>query len=337
MTVAMYKTTALLVLVLAAGGLAAWQGLVPKQPPRPLVIGVVQFTANNLDTLAGFQEDMAAAGFVAGHDVTYLIPEPATSATELRQTLDALLPQNPDLIFASPTAAAVAAKEATAQNRIPVIFGPVNDPVSSGVVNNIHQPEANLTGVRLAPSEGRRLQALLQLAPRTKTVFVPYNPAEASALASLRQIREAAAALGVELAVAPISAAPDFAINTALVPPQASAIFLPREGLVLSRFREFMTVAEARRLPMSSPRLDHVEQGVLTGYGFSGPDIGKQAARMARLALTGVKPSGIPVETARDYLAINLETAARIGLDVPESFLKQAQRIVVAHPERSVP
>lgn len=333
----MYKSTVLFVLVLAAVGLAAWQGLVPKRPKHPPVIGVVQFMANNRDTLAGFQEDMAAAGFNEGQGVAYLIPEPATSASELRLTLDALLAQKPDLIFASPTAAAVAAKEATAQNRLPVIFAPVNDPVSSGVVSNIHQPEANLTGVRLAPSEGRRLQALLQLAPRTKTVFVPYNPAEASALESLRQIREAATALGVALAVVPIGAAPEFAVNAALVPPEATAIFLPREGLVLSRFKEFMTVAEARRLPMSSPRLDHVEQGVLTGYGFSGPDIGKQAARMARLALTGVKPSGIPVETARDYLAVNLETAARIGLDVPESFLKQAQRIVGAQPGRATP
>jgi len=328
----MHKTAVFLGMALVAVALAGWLGLAPQHPKRPLVIGVVQFMGNNLDTLAGFKDDMTAAGFIEGPGVTYLIPEPAHSASELRVALAALLAQNPDLIFASPTMAAVAAKAATAQNRIPVIFAPVNDPVSSGVVTNIHQPEANVTGVRLAPSEGRRLQALLQLAPQTKKVFVPYNPAEASALESLRQIREAAAALGVALAVVPIGPAPDFAIDPTLVPPEATAIFLPREGLVLSRIKEFMTVAEARRLPMSSPRLDHVEQGVLTGYGFIGPEIGKQAARMARLALMGIKPSGIPVETARDYLAVNLEAAARIGLDVPESFLKQAQQIIVRRP-----
>ena len=58
---------------------------------------------------------------------------------------------------------------------------------------------------------------------------------------------------------------------------------------------------------------------------------------MARLALSGVKISGIPVETAREYLAVNLEAAARIGLDVPETFLKQAQRVIVARPGSAAP
>lgn len=333
----MRKTAVFLVLALAAAGPAVWWAIAPPRSGRVPVVGVVQFMANNLDTLAGFKEDMAASGFVEGRGVTYLIPEPATSPAELDAALAALLARKPDLVFVSPTLAAQAAKAVTAGNPIPVIFAPVNDPVSSDVVKNIHQPEANLTGVRLAPSEGRRLQALLQLAPRARKVFVPYNPAEASALESLRQTREAAQALGVELAATPIGPAPGFVVAPALVPQGCGALFLPREGLVLSRFKEFMAVAEALRIPMSSPRLDHVEQGVLTGYGFSGPDIGRQAARMARLALTGVKPSGIPVETARDYLAVNLEAAARIGLDVPESFLKQAQQIIVARPGRPAP
>ena len=333
----MHKTAVFLGIALVAVVLAAWLGLAPQKPKRPPVIGVVQFMGNNLDTLAGFKDDMTAAGFIEGRGVTYLIPEPAKSLSELRVALAALLAQNPDLIFASPTMAAVAAKDATAQNHIPVIFAPVNDPVSSGVVTNIRQPEANVTGVRLAPSEGRRLQALLQLAPQAKKVFAPYNPHDVSALESLRQTRTAAAALGVELAAAPIGPAPGFAISAAMVPADCGALFLPREGLAMSRYKEFMDVAEALKIPMSTPRLDQVEQGVVTGYGFIGRDVGRQAARMARLALSGVKISGIPVETAPESTFINLGTAARIGLDVPETFLKQAQHVIVVRPGSAAP
>lgn len=333
----MHKTVVFCLMVLAVAVAVVWRGFGLESPKRAPVIGVIHFMANNLDTLQGFKEDMAAAGFVEGQGVTYLTPEPATSPADLDAKLAALLAQKPDLLFASPTLAAQAAKAATAHNRIPVVFAPVNDPVSAGVVTNLQQPEANVTGVRLAPSEGRRLQALLQLAPQAKKVFVPYNPDEASARESLRQIEEAARALDVELVLAPIGPAPGFVIDRALVPAGSGALFMPREGLVLSRFKEFMAVAEALKIPMSSPRLDHVEQGVLTGYGFNGRDIGRQAARMARLTLTGVRPSGIPVETAREYLAVNLEAAARIGLTVPDSFLKQAGQGVVVRPGKPVP
>ncbi|MHC1789922.1 ABC transporter substrate-binding protein [Solidesulfovibrio sp.] len=333
----MNKKAALLLMVLAAALSAFWWSGGFEAPRRVPVIGVIQFTANNRDTVEGFKEEMAAAGFIEGQSVLYLIPEPATSATDLETKLAALLARNPDLILASPTLAAQAAKAATAQSRIPVIFAPVNDPVSADVVTNLQQPEANLTGVRLAPSEGRRLQALLELAPQAKKVFVPYNPAEASARESLRQIEAAARALDVELAVVPIGPAPDFGINRALVPDGSGALFMPREGLVMSRFQEFRAVAEALHIPMSTPRLEQVEQGVLTGYGFIGRDIGRQAARMARQALAGIKPSGIPVETARDSLFINLDAADRIGLTIPDAFLRQARQGVVVRPGKPAP
>ncbi|EKO39754.1 MAG: ABC-type uncharacterized transport system, periplasmic component [Solidesulfovibrio magneticus str. Maddingley MBC34] len=300
-----------------------------RKDEKTLIIAVVQFTCNNLDTLEGFKTGMAKAGYEEGRQVKYLIPEPAQSREELDRHLAQVLAQKPDLLFVSPTLAAVAAKAATAANRVPVIFAPVNDPVSSGVVANIQTPEANLTGVRLAPSEGRRLQALLSLVPNATKVFVPYNPKESSAMESLHQIRDAAMALGVEIEATPIGAPHEFPITTELIPAGAGAIFMLREGLVMSRFKEFLTVADALGIPLSTPRLDQVEHGVTTGFGFIGTEVGMQAARMAALLLGGVPPSRIPVETAQDYLFVNLEAAAQIGLEVKESSLRQASRVIV--------
>jgi len=304
---------------------------------KVFVIAVVQFTGNNLDTLQGFKTGMAKAGYEEGRQVKYLIPAPAQSREELDRLLAQVLAQKPDLLFVSPTLAAVAAKAATVENRLPVVFAPVNDPVSSGVVANIQTPEANLTGVRLAPSEGRRLQALLTLVPNATKVFVPYNPKESSAMESLHQIREAAVALRVEIEATPIGTSQDFPITIELVPAGSGAIFMPREGLVMSRFKEFLSVADALGIPLSTPRLDQVEHGVTTGYGFIGTEIGIQAARMAALLLEGVPPSRIPVETAQDYLFVNLEAAAKIGLEVTESSLRQASRVIVVRRTEQTP
>ena len=318
---------------------AAWltkQTFTSKEE-KTVVVAVVQFTCNNLDTLEGFKAGMAKAGYEEGRQVTYLIPEPAQSREELDRHLAQILAQKPDLLFVSPTLAAVAAKAATVQNRVPVVFAPVNDPVSSGVVANIQTPEANLTGVRLAPSEGRRLQALLSLVPDATKVFVPYNPKESSAMESLHQIRDAAMALGVEIEATPIGSSNEFPITTALIPAGAGAIFMLREGLVMSRFKEFLSVADALGIPLSTPRLDQVEHGVTTGFGFIGSEIGMQAARMATLLLGGVPPSRIPVETAQDYLFVNLEAAASIGLEVTESSLRQASRVIVVRSTEQTP
>ncbi len=292
------------------------------------VIGVVQYTANNLDTLEGFKQGMAAQGFVEGKNVRYVFQNPAGSRDELDSQLAAVLSSKPDLLFVSPTLAAVETKKATKSLAIPVIFAPVNDPVSSGVVMNIQRPEANLTGVRLAPSEGRRLQSLLSLKPEIKKVFVPFNPKEASALESLRQLATSAQSLNISLITREIGPDTDLSPASGLVPEDADAIFMPREGLVMSHYLQFIAIAESLRIPLSTPRLDQVEEGVLTGYGFIGPEIGKQAARMASLALKGRPLANIPVETAQDYLFVNIAAAKNIGIEVPEAFLRQAHIIV---------
>lgn len=58
---------------------------------------------------------------------------------------------------------------------------------------------------------------------------------------------------------------------------------------------------------------------------------------MATLLLEGVPPSRIPVETAQDYLFVNLEAAASIGLEVTESSLRQASRVIAVRRTEQTP
>jgi putative tryptophan/tyrosine transport system substrate-binding protein len=205
----------------------------------------------------------------------------------------------------------------------------VNDPVSSGVVKNMRSPEGNATGVRLAPSEGRRLQSLTEIDPDIRRAFVPFNPDDPSAAASLAQIQAAAPKIGVTLVPRPFTKDMDV-IADKVVPEGVDAIFLPREGLVLSRIRDFITVSLARRLPLSTPHYEQVEMGALTGYGFMSSEIGKQAARLARQILEGKPIRELPVETARDYTFLNMETADKMGLPIPDAFLRRVNYFVYA-------
>ena len=106
------------------------------------------------------------------------------------------------------------------------------------------------------------------------------------------------------------------------------AIFLVPDSVVNSHFPEVLAVAEERNLPTSGPSTAQVEQGALVAFGFVHREAGVQAARVADKILNGTDPGSLPVETTESFLAINLETAHRIGLDIPEAMLRQATIIL---------
>jgi ABC-type uncharacterized transport system substrate-binding protein len=49
--------------------------------------------------------------------------------------------------------------------------------------------------------------------------------------------------------------------------------------------------------------------------------------------LKGTKPATLPVENAEAYLGINLQTAQTIGVEVPNSILRQAKQIIYPPPQ----
>jgi putative ABC transport system substrate-binding protein len=74
--------------------------------------------------------------------------------------------------------------------------------------------------------------------------------------------------------------------------------------------------------------IDSPTQGYVLGYGPNIYESDAQAARIIDRILRGASPNDLPVETAENYMTINLEQAAAINWDIPESILRQANTIV---------
>lgn len=239
-----------------------------------------------------------------------------------------LMARKPDLVYAAPTPAAQVAKRFCEEKNIPVLFGPVNDAIGGGLVTERKHPGGNITGVMLADSEGKRLQLCTEIAPRIKTVLVPYNPNDKSSLLSLESVHEAAAHL--DLRVEEAAVADQAAIDKLItqLPEGIDTIFLPRDAMVMARVKDFAEVSIRKKIILSSTRVELVEKGALLGYGFDGFELGKQLARLADQIFKGKKPGDLPVETAEDYLSINLKTAQAIGLSIDDRFLRLAYRLI---------
>jgi putative ABC transport system substrate-binding protein len=272
---------------------------------------------------------MAQLGYQEGQQVIYLTEPPAGSIDKLDDMITRHLKKNPDLILASSTPAALAVKRLTeSRGKPPVIFAPVNDPLSAGIVTDLKHPGGYITGIRLPLGDDLRLQWLTRIAPHAKRIFLPYSADDKSALKSVEQATAAAATLGLTLVKFPIPAESSVSRVLAALPTDIEAIFLPRDSRVESAIAEFVAAAERRRLPIAAPSLIQVEAGALFSYGFVHKDIGRQAARLADQIFKGVAVGDLPVEMAENSLSINLITAHKLGLKISDDILVQAEHII---------
>jgi putative ABC transport system substrate-binding protein len=86
----------------------------------------------------------------------------------------------------------------------------------------------------------------------------------------------------------------------------------------------------ALSLPAMHMAPDIAEEGGLIAYGVNIVGLwGDLMARQLAALLRGVKVADVPIEQPTKFeLAINLKTAKALGLNIPESFLARADKVI---------
>jgi putative tryptophan/tyrosine transport system substrate-binding protein len=235
-----------------------------------------------------------------------------------------------DLIVASPTRPALAAKEAT--STIPVVFIQVADPVESGIVANLARPGANVTGLSSMGSDlsGKRLELLKEALPGASRVAVLWNQSTQGSALVLRELEWASKQLGLELKDIAVSGPDEFnyAIQSA-ARGQAAAIMLIDDPAIASYRPQIMSLASEAALPLFSIYAEYADEGGLMAYGPSLQAIYWRGATYVDRILRGAKPSDLPVEQPTIFeLVINLRTAKALGLDLAPTLLARATRVI---------
>jgi putative ABC transport system substrate-binding protein len=87
--------------------------------------------------------------------------------------------------------------------------------------------------------------------------------------------------------------------------------------------------AAQHRLPAIYGYRTFAQAGGLMTYGTDLPDVYRRAAGLVDRILKGAAPGDLPIEGPRKlHLAINLGTAQRLGLTIPESLGRQADQLI---------
>ena len=236
-------------------------------------------------------------------------------------------------VIATPgsTPAALAAKAAT--TTIPIVFGVAEDPVKLGLVANLARPGGNATGVNFFVSEvvRKRLGLLRDLIPRAVRIAVMINSGNAAtAEATLREVQNAADALGLQIHVVNASTSDEInAAFAAISHERVEALFLGPDAFFNSRRVQLVTLSARDRIPTAYSTRDCVEVGGLMSCGTNITDSFSQAGVYVGKILNGTKPAELPViQSTKFEFVINLQTAKALSLDVPSGLLLAADEVI---------
>ena len=182
-----------------------------------------------------------------------------------------------------------------------------------------------------AETAGKPLGLLKETLPKISRVAALWNPANPVFQAShLREVELTAKALGVKLqslkARDPEEIDRAFA---AIVRERTSALQLLGDPVFASNRKQIAALAIKHRLPAVSGPKEYADAGLLMSYGASFPESYRRAATYVDKILKGAKPADIPVERPTKFeFVINLKTAKLIGVNVPQSVLFRADKVI---------
>ena len=276
-----------------------------------------------------FVEGMRELGWIEGRDYTVQNLAYGGDSGRLAAFAAELVERKVDLIIASGSPQAAAAKAAT--TTIPIVFFYVGDPVGSGFVASLARPGGNATGTG-GLGEGlhaKQFELLRQVVPKARRIAL-YHLEFAFHAAAGAEVEAAARELGVTLVPielrSPDDSEPAFA---RLARDPVDALHFFGQPFLFAHGGRVAGLAIERRLPAVIPFHEVVRNGLLMAYASRLIDDVRRRPYFVDRILKGPKPADLPVEQPRRfYLTINPKTARAIGVTIPPSLLLRADEVI---------
>jgi putative tryptophan/tyrosine transport system substrate-binding protein len=319
-------------ITLTGGAAAAWPLAVRAQQAGMPVIGFLHARSPEDTALqvVALRRGLSENGYIEGQSVTIEYRFALGQYDRLPMMAEELARRPVAVLVAGSDPAALAAKAAT--TTIPIAFAVGADPVKLGLVASYNRPGGNATGMNILTStlEAKRLGLLRELVPQAATIGILLNPDYPQAESHLRDMQEAARAVGLQIHV--LRASTDREIEAAFESvAQHTILALAVSADPFFDTRRDKIVASAARyaVPTMYQFREHVVAGGLMSYGIDLPDVYRQVGGYAGRILKGAKPADLPVlQPTKFEFVINRKTAKALGVTFSDNLLSLADEVI---------
>jgi putative ABC transport system substrate-binding protein len=317
------------------GGAAAWPLAARAQQADPVRrIGVlvphVEDDPAARAQVRAFVTALQQAGWTDGGNARIEMRFAGPIPSNIRRHAAELVALGPDVVLAYGSSTVGPLLQNT--RSVPIVFPVMGDPVAAGYVESLTKPGGNVTGFMMYEygMAAKWLELIKEMVPALKRVAVLRNAATPTGPAQFGVIQAVSPYLKVDVTPLNIRDVGEFE------PAIAGVARGPDDGLIVASSSLAMThrhhligLVARHKLPAIYAEGVFVADGGLMSYAPDIVDQFRRAASYVDRILKGEKPADLPVQTPVKYvLAINLQTARALGLEVPATLLARADEVI---------
>jgi putative ABC transport system substrate-binding protein len=309
--------------VLTLALLAPWGGAAPEAG-KTLHIAMILWRGPT-EAEKGFKDGLKDLGYSVEYTEMNAGQERAELGRLLRETLKPRLGTF-DYVYTYGTTVTLGAKSVV-QDKVPVIFNIVNDPVGAGIVQSQERSGGNIAGVSNEVPLLLQLKTALAVFP-IKRLGLLFNPREKNSTLIREKVLALAPSLGFEVVDLRSPPALD-ALEENLKKLRdksvvVDAVYLPSDSFLVSKAKEIgaaLREAHVKSIAALEPFIDH---GALMGMVPDYHQLGKAAADIVHRHQGGQRLQDMPVQADKDpNLKINATTARLLNVTVPDAMKKR--------------
>ena len=235
-----------------------------------------------------------------------------------------------DIIVAITTPCAQAAVN-TIKDK-PVVFSAVTDPVSAGLIKKFGKNDGNVVGLSDLLPVNVHLSLLKKIFPKARNVGIIFNPGEQNSITLLGLSKKFAKDLDFNIVEMPGTTSSEMitSLNTKIK--DVDVIYIFTDNLLASTIESVAKILNEKNVPSISGDIDLAKKAEsVVGFGFDYFSLGLETGKMVNEIIKGKKPSELESKTmdmsALDLL-INLKSAEKFDIEIPESLLEKADILI---------
>jgi ABC-type uncharacterized transport system substrate-binding protein len=301
-----------------------------KGPTHPWKIGVAAFSESTIldEAIAGLQRGLKEAGLVEGRDFTNKFRNAQGDVATLNAMFDELNGDDSELVVTFSTPALQSALRKV--DRKPIVFATVLDPFAARAGKSDADHKKNVTGAYLDFPYAPMAQQVRAIFPNARRVGTLFSPGEVNSVVAQQRFAETLKRSGLELVSLPANGPSEVSdAALALCQSRVDVICQISDNLSNASFPAITRACEMSKTPLFTFSPSMVKSGAILGLGSDFAENARDAGMLAARVIRGEDPSRIPFHaTAKLSRSVNLDNARRLGVRVPDEWVKMADLVI---------